>query len=133
MSFDSRWKRRLVRKGSPSPANMRVGSSFSRLKENTPAVNGKAPGRFSRMRHFRISPWSSKPGSATFGTLVPEREIVLSRVWISRSRTLTTCSSRSEEHTSELQSHLNLVCRLLLEKKKQNITNTTPSSKNKTS
>src|SRR5260370_25811261 len=38
----------------------------------------------------------------------------------------TTCSTyqqkpaslpRSEEHTSELQSHLNLVCRLLLEKK----------------
>src|SRR5260370_30390766 len=27
-------------------------------------------------------------------------------------------SLRSEEHTSELQSHLNLVCRLLLEKKK---------------
>src|SRR5260370_28490499 len=27
---------------------------------------------------------------------------------------------RSEEHTSELQSHLNLVCRLLLEKKKYN-------------
>src|SRR4051812_49719138 len=27
-------------------------------------------------------------------------------------------SSRSEEHTSELQSHVNLVCRLLLEKKK---------------
>src|SRR6266571_7228955 len=28
---------------------------------------------------------------------------------------------RSEEHTSELQSHVNLVCRLLLEKKKKNI------------
>src|SRR5438477_6687469 len=27
---------------------------------------------------------------------------------------------RSEEHTSELQSHVNLVCRLLLEKKKGN-------------
>src|SRR5690242_21160195 len=27
--------------------------------------------------------------------------------------------SRSEEHTSELQSHVNLVCRLLLEKKKK--------------
>src|SRR4051812_49884164 len=27
-------------------------------------------------------------------------------------------SARSEEHTSELQSHVNLVCRLLLEKKK---------------
>src|SRR5438477_3785645 len=29
---------------------------------------------------------------------------------------------RSEEHTSELQSHVNLVCRLLLEKKKKQIT-----------
>src|SRR5260370_32385853 len=29
----------------------------------------------------------------------------------------TTRPPRSEEHTSELQSHLNLVCRLLLEKK----------------
>src|SRR5207237_9059605 len=29
-----------------------------------------------------------------------------------------TAKIRSEEHTSELQSHLNLVCRLLLEKKK---------------
>src|SRR5260370_16721085 len=32
--------------------------------------------------------------------------------------------TRSEEHTSELQSHLNLVCRLLLEKK--NFTTSTP-------
>src|SRR5690242_21904385 len=28
-------------------------------------------------------------------------------------------AGRSEEHTSELQSHVNLVCRLLLEKKKK--------------
>src|SRR5260370_22018313 len=32
-------------------------------------------------------------------------------------------ANRSEEHTSELQSHLNLVCRLLLEKKKKLTTN----------
>src|SRR2546422_7897319 len=31
----------------------------------------------------------------------------------------TDCWARSEEHTSELQSRLHLVCRLLLEKKKQ--------------
>src|SRR2546430_8891587 len=31
----------------------------------------------------------------------------------------TACSTRSEEHTSELQSQSNLVCRLLLEKKKK--------------
>src|SRR2546426_8683622 len=34
-------------------------------------------------------------------------------------------ASRSEEHTSELQSPCNLVCRLLLEKKKQHNHNTT--------
>src|SRR5438477_8337267 len=33
------------------------------------------------------------------------------------------CVDRSEEHTSELQSHVNLVCRLLLEKKKKNNNN----------
>src|SRR5260370_21680455 len=33
-------------------------------------------------------------------------------------RVLFVEGDRSEEHTSELQSHLNLVCRLLLEKKK---------------
>src|SRR2546430_13892901 len=31
------------------------------------------------------------------------------------------CGKRSEEHTSELQSQSNLVCRLLLEKKKKKI------------
>src|SRR5437588_5168549 len=33
---------------------------------------------------------------------------------------LFTGAKRSEEHTSELQSHSDLVCRLLLEKKKKN-------------
>src|SRR5260370_22587343 len=36
----------------------------------------------------------------------------------SKAPVLTPAEQRSEEHTSELQSHLNLVCRLLLEKKK---------------
>src|SRR5260370_32058601 len=35
---------------------------------------------------------------------------------------------RSEEHTSELQSHLNLVCRLLLEKKKNMTLNAIPAA-----
>src|SRR5215467_16261050 len=46
------------------------------------------------------------------------------------------CSTRSEEHTSELQSPCNLVCRLLLEKKKNFImpqnTTTTFSDDTKT-
>src|SRR5437773_5036556 len=36
-----------------------------------------------------------------------------------RGISLNTVKSRSEEHTSELQSHHDLVCRLLLEKKKK--------------
>src|SRR5699024_11903763 len=35
------------------------------------------------------------------------------------SELAVTCSSRSEEHTSELQSRFDLVCRLLLEKKNE--------------
>src|SRR5690242_20857607 len=36
-----------------------------------------------------------------------------------RAREARPALRRSEEHTSELQSHVNLVCRLLLEKKKK--------------
>src|SRR5258706_9360250 len=38
--------------------------------------------------------------------------------YIPQEHVLGVCSPRSEEHTSELQSLTNLVCRLLLEKKK---------------
>src|SRR6266571_9349642 len=42
---------------------------------------------------------------------------------VTEAPTRTPCPlaarARSEEHTSELQSHVNLVCRLLLEKKKK--------------
>src|SRR5687768_18283766 len=37
-------------------------------------------------------------------------------------RALAALEKRSEEHTSELQSRLHLVCRLLLEKKKRHLT-----------
>src|SRR5260370_124878 len=40
------------------------------------------------------------------------------RDWRHDEDQFVDCRDRSEEHTSELQSHLNLVCRLLLEKKK---------------
>src|SRR2546430_10130937 len=49
-------------------------------------------------------------------------------VFWSTATVCTACWTRSEEHTSELQSQSNLVCRLLLEKKKKifNILTTTP-------
>src|SRR5690242_21282781 len=52
-----------------------------------------------------------------------------------RQRRLGNCHShwriRSEEHTSELQSHVNLVCRLLLEKKKKKNIKKHKKNKNK--
>src|SRR6266480_5187613 len=47
----------------------------------------------------------------------------------SRQRWPPTGPARSEEHTSELQSHVNLVCRLLLEKKKKKKKHTDPTRK----
>src|SRR2546427_8686833 len=46
---------------------------------------------------------------------------LLQRCATSPRRAATCCWPRSEEHTSELQSQSNLVCRLLLEKKKKPI------------
>src|SRR5438034_7836374 len=41
-------------------------------------------------------------------------------VWGVKIQEALSNAERSEEHTSELQSHSDLVCRLLLEKKKKN-------------
>src|SRR4051812_33682853 len=48
----------------------------------------------------------------------PGRSPWARRSTISRRRPLPSAFARSEEHTSELQSHVNVGCRLLLEKKK---------------
>src|SRR5260370_12889947 len=52
-------------------------------------------------------------------TAVAPRAIALSTS-VPRRMPPSASKGRSEEHTSELQSHLNLVCRLLLEKKNKN-------------
>src|SRR5436309_6458525 len=49
----------------------------------------------------------------------PSRPARSSGTTAARARGPTSGSRRSEEHTSELQSRENLVCRLLLEKKKK--------------
>src|SRR2546422_6705919 len=47
-----------------------------------------------------------------------------------RCRSCAAAAARSEEHTSELQSRLHLVCRLLLEKKKKKETKGLPHMSN---
>src|SRR2546422_4522669 len=63
----------------------------------------------------------------SLGAPAPPRPRSCQRRWARRSRQREpSCPRssvpvyRSEEHTSELQSRLHLVCRLLLEKKKKN-------------
>src|SRR2546429_2329429 len=56
------------------------------------------------------------PGTAAAGTAAPDRMRTVRRCPSHRS----AAAARSEEHTSELQSRLHLVCRLLLEKKNKN-------------
>src|SRR2546422_4429299 len=81
--------------------------------DSTPSISAKVRGSRStcRWRPKRLLPTSgsSSRGDVPSGSLTPPRH----RNSRSGSR------SRSEEHTSELQSRLHLVCRLLLEKKKK--------------
>src|SRR5260221_6742696 len=63
-----------------------------------------------------------------FGISPPIARAIVARRIFKTSRVARWClqpsqrAGRSEEHTSELQSHSDLVCRLLLEKKKKSTT-----------
>src|SRR5690606_40168492 len=96
----------------PSPVENRPPSTYTGRNSLAPLVScltSKLP-PFSRGGKI-LSPWTphAPPGTAPAGrgimTMPPPSAIFCSRF-------------RSEEHTSELQSRENLVCRLLLEKKK---------------
>src|SRR5437667_5489733 len=70
-------------------------------------------------------PWLAS--RIALNSFLRERDVLL------LARTKVRCQSmrqlRSEEHTSELQSHHDLVCRLLLEKKKKKKKNTNNTEK----
>src|SRR5260370_22745642 len=63
------------------------------------------------------------PGATTADRVNTMFESAFARLFV-RTGGTSECGFRSEEHTSELQSHLNLVCRLLLEKKKNTLSST---------
>src|SRR5690242_21864971 len=62
-------------------------------------------------------------GHETFGPVAARKEETRHMEFAALSgcddKNTLAVDDRSEEHTSELQSHVNLVCRLLLEKKKK--------------
>src|SRR5437868_9656618 len=85
---------------------------------------------------FRSSEIRAKEVFQEIGNKMPEAraELRLAQLLLDRSENNEAVKSiqraegllakRSEEHTSELQSRFDLVCRLLLEKKKKKIVNT---------
>src|SRR5439155_10327789 len=71
-----------------------------------------------------ISPMRSRRSSPTARSSSPSARrcacsSVMSSAFCRRTSSSTSTTSRSEEHTSELQSRGHLVCRLLLEKKQE--------------
>src|SRR5206468_8508529 len=82
-----------------------------------------------RYYQFLVLPGSSvlEIGCGTGDTLAALRPARGVGIDLSENMTAIAPSCRSEEHTSELQSRSDLVCRLLLEKKKKT-KNTSPSS-----
>src|SRR2546430_12521799 len=64
--------------------------------------------------------WSAEPG-VTRSKVWAAAETEWSLQPVTRPRLPSTQAGRSEEHTSELHSQSNIVCRLLLEKKKHDL------------
>src|SRR2546426_6145906 len=89
-----------------SPANV---SSF----EMWPSAKEQTTTSATSERNGSVSPFplTRQPHKRAFAAAAP-----------SIAREQSTPAARSEEHTSELQSPCNLVCRLLLEKKKTMVT-----------
>src|SRR2546422_1758626 len=78
-----------------------------------------------RLMNPLLSRISDRPSAALSPRIAPRSWYACSHVTSQTSSpwnpVKSTAAPRSEEHTSELQSRLHLVCRLLLEKKKKKI------------
>src|SRR5260370_13518636 len=66
-----------------------------------------------------MAKFARKPEDKDTWRRMAERWLRCAELFTKQSLAAPGILVRSEEHTSELQSHLNLVCRLLLEKKKK--------------
>src|SRR5882762_9287360 len=104
-------KRRLARRSSLVTVSRRYSWSFILIMQPAFNLHGREKslltGTHSQRFTSSISPECALP--------LRSLSVAASTPW---TLTVPHGSTRSEEHTSELQSHLNLVCRLLLEKKK---------------
>src|SRR2546427_7976932 len=87
------------------------------MPPNSCAVPGKKPGTSSNVTSGRLKQSQNRTKRAAFSDALMSRHPARWAGWFATIP--TGRPPRSEEHTSELQSQSNLVCRLLLEKKKK--------------
>src|SRR2546429_452822 len=97
---------------------MRIGWRLERSKRIRSVTNGSGTNEES------MNAANSNPIPPNAGKLAINQDLSRTQPTIRPTRPVTWLSMpvrevRSEEHTSELQSRLHVVCRLLLEKKKQ--------------
>src|SRR5687768_8049354 len=99
-----------------------VGKStlFNRLTHSRRAIVTAIPGTTRDVLAQRVQWQESQFELTDTGGMFGASEDPLHALVLERGhRAITEADLRSEEHTSELQSRLHLVCRLLLEKKKR--------------
>src|SRR2546427_7520256 len=73
---------------------------------------------YAAAKYQPIRSWAAVPMAARVSVESDAITVVLQGPELDKRLTFDVAGCRSEEHTSELQSQSNLVCRLLLEKKK---------------
>src|SRR2546430_7519317 len=73
-----------------------------------------------------IAIWETLRGSGPFANVLANESLLVLQAFMGTVSVMIL--SRSEEHTSELQSQSNLVCRLLLEKKPRRVAPTSSTT-----
>src|SRR5207249_7503219 len=122
---------------SPGTVGARMGARSHRPDPTPEVIRDRVQSLPRRFRPDAVNglaaEWELRVGSQTFavsvvdhscfvreGSSVAPQTVVATEpeTWLAIDEGLITGGQRSEEHTSELQSRFDLVCRLLLEKKK---------------
>src|SRR2546422_788518 len=110
--------RSIMRERSSTPAHRMMASEFSRGSPEQPDLF--SPLRdLSNLLQCRLDRITKLPPGSLSRPRVYLREDLEHHMRHTLQRNFSYANHRSEEHTSELQSRLHLVCRLLLEKKKK--------------
>src|SRR5256885_7241599 len=103
----------------PSPTLFRPAKPLPRLRPLPLALSAAAFLSMPALAQGQDPSSGPAPAAATAASASPQEQVLLPAVEVVGRTASGAYHTRSEEHTSELQSPCNLVCRLLLEKKKK--------------